>query len=287
MKYAYYPGCSLHSMAKEYEVSFRSVCEKTGIELEEPKKWICCGSSYAHAASKLLGISLAWYNFIEINKLELKDVIAPCAACFSRFKTAQAEVENEPETAARIEDILESKLPDGISVFNPLEIFLKGNLLNEMAGMVKRDLSGIKIACYYGCLLTRPPKITQSDDYEYPQSMDTILNALGIETIDWSYKTECCGASFSLTRTDIVLKLTFNILEDAKLRGADAIAVACPLCHANLDMRQKEIEKKYERDFKLPVFYFSELMDLSLGASEKELLLKRHLVSVKEILSHV
>ncbi len=287
MKYAYYPGCSLHSTAKEYDTSLRAVCEKVGIELEEVKDWICCGSTPAHSTSKLLSLALPLKNLAEIEKSGFREVIAPCAACFSRFKIAQHEIDSEPQLAAEVEGIIEHKFGDGVKVYHPLEI-LSGNAeLSKLTELVKNALSGLKVVCYYGCLLTRPPKITEFDVCEYPQSMDEILHALGMATLDWSYKTDCCGAGFALTRTDIVLKLSRDILEEAKSVGADAIAVACPMCHANLDIRQEEIEKKYQVTYHLPILYFTQLMGLAFGIPAEKLLLKRHFVDTEDMLEKV
>ena len=265
----------------------RAVCEKVGIELEEVKDWICCGSTPAHSTSKLLSLALPLKNLAEIEKSGFREVIAPCAACFSRFKIAQHEIDSEPQLAAEVEGIIEHKFGDGVKVYHPLEI-LSGNAeLSKLTELVKNALSGLKVVCYYGCLLTRPPKITEFDVCEYPQSMGKILHALGMATLDWSYKTDCCGASFALTKTEIVLKLSRDILEGAKSAGADAIAVACPMCHVNLDTRQEEIERKYQVTYHLPILYFTQLMGLGFGIPAKELLLERHLVDTKGVLEKV
>jgi heterodisulfide reductase subunit B len=287
MKYAYYPGCSLHSTAKEYDRSLRAVCEKVGIELEEVKNWICCGSSWAHPTSKLLSLALPLKNLAEIEKSGLSEVIVPCAACFSRFKIAQHEINSEPQLAAEVEGIIEHKFRSGVKVYHPLDILSNNTGISRLAELVKNDLSGLKVVCYYGCLLTRPPKVMEFDVCEYPQSMDKILQAVGISTLDWSYKTDCCGASFALTKTEIVLKLSRDILEGVKSVGADAIVVACPLCHMNLDTRQEEIEKRYQTTYRLPIFYFTQLMGLAFGVSAEKLLLKRHMVNTEDVLKKV
>jgi len=287
MKYAYYPGCSLHSTAKEYDRSLRAVCEKVGIELEEVKNWICCGSSWAHPTSKLLSLALPLKNLAEIEKSGFREVIVPCAACFSRFKIAQHEVGNEPKLAAEVEGIIEHKFKDGVKVYHPLDILSSNVGLGKLTELVKNDLSGLKVVCYYGCLLVRPPKVTEFDDCEYPQSMDKILQAVGVPTLDWSYKTDCCGASFALTKTEIVIKLSRDILEGAKSVGADAIAVACPMCQANLDTRQEEIEEKYQTTYHLPILYFTQLVGISLGIPVEKLLLKSHLVDTEDLLEKV
>lgn len=284
MKFGYYPGCSLHSTASEYDLSLRLVCKALGIELVEPKKWLCCGSTPAHAISHLLSIALPWQNLLAFKKLDLSEVLVPCASCFSRFKIAQYEVKNNPELKKEIERIIGRSLLDEVKIQHPLAVFSQGNFLDAIKNKRKKDLSGMKVACYYGCLLTRPPKAIQFDECEYPMTMDRVLQAAGLTTLDWSYKTDCCGAAFSLTQTEVVLKLCSKILAEAKAVGAEGIAVACPLCQANLDMRQEETEKAYQEKFGLPIFYFTQLIGLAMGISPRELGLNKHLVSVKEML---
>ena len=181
MKYAYYPGCSLHSTAKEYDRSLRAVCEKVGIELEEVKNWICCGSTPAHTTSKLLSLALPLQNLAQIEKSGFREVIVPCAACFSRFKIAQHEIDNEPKLAAEMEGIIGHKFKDEVKVYHPLDIFSNNTGLDKLTELVKNNLAGLKVVCYYGCLLTRPPKIVEFDICEYPQSMDRILQAVGMQ----------------------------------------------------------------------------------------------------------
>jgi len=287
VKYAYYPGCSLHSTAKEYDRSLCAVYEKVGIELEEVKNWICCGSSWAHPTSKLLSLALPLKNLAEIENGGFREVIVPCVECFSRFKAALYEIADKPKLATEVEGIIEHKFTGEIKVYHPLDILSSNTALSQLTKLVKNDLSELKVVCYYGCLLTRPPKVTQFDDCEYPQSMDKILQALGVSTLDWSYKTDCCGASFALTRTEIVLKLSRDILEGAKSVGADAIVVACPMCHSNLDTREEEIEEKYQVTYHLPILYFTQLMGLAFDIPEEKLLLKSHLVDTEDVLEKV
>ena len=289
MRYAYYPGCSLHSTAKEYDHSLRAVCTRLEIELVEIKNWFCCGSTSAHcvSVSGILSTALSMGNLAIMREMGFQEVIVPCPSCFSRFKSALYNVANKPKLEEEIKQVIEDGWYDSIKVYHPLQIFSEVSQIAKISSLVKQKLSGLKVVCYYGCLLTRPPKVTQFDICEYPESMDRILKALGIQVLDWSYKTDCCGASFALTRTDIVLKLSHEILEEAKSVGADAIAVACPLCQVNLDTRQEEIERAYSTDYKLPIFYFTQLMGISFGLSPKELLLGKHFVDAGRKLKEV
>ncbi len=281
-KYAYYPGCSLHSTGSEYDVSFRAVCDKLGIGIEEIKNWICCGTSPAHCTSKLLSLALPYENLCLAGEMGMTDVVAPCAACFARLKTAQYEAAEDPKVAGQISEALEKTLPTSMNVLNPLEIFCNGH---DISKAVTRQLSELKVVCYYGCLLTRPSKVMQFDECEYPMAMDDILRSLGITTLDWSYKTECCGGALAMTRTDVVLKLTRDILEEAKAVGANAIAVGCPLCHVNLDTRQEEVEAEHGVKYGLPIFYFTQLMALAFGVPSDQLGLQKHFVSTEGLLS--
>jgi len=155
---------------------------------------------------------------------------------------------------------------------------------------VSTPLAGLKVACYYGCLMTRPPKITGADQPEYPQDMDHLMSALGATPVDWSGKTTCCGASLSATRTDIVLDLSARLLTDARAAGAEAVAVACPLCHANLDGRQHQMVLAPLPGFapgvrgEVPIFYFTQLMALAFGLGEKAAALSKNMVDPQPVL---
>lgn len=283
-KYAYYPGCSLHSTGSEYDLSFRAVCEKLGINIEEINGWICCGTSPAHCTSRLLSLALPYENLRQAKNMGLSDVVAPCAACFSRLKKAVYEAGEDPKIAEQISEAIDAPLPESMSVLSPLEIFGNGV---DFTGKVTRSLPDLKVACYYGCLLTRPSKVMQFDECEYPMAMDDILRAVGIDTLEWQYKTECCGGALAMSRTEIVLKLTRDLLEEAKIIGANAIAVACPLCHVNLDTRQAEVEKEYDAEYGIPIFYFTQLMALAFGVPPDQLGLKKHFISPDALLSGI
>ena len=255
---------------------------KLGIEIEEVRDWICCGTSPAHCTSKLLSLALPFENLCLAEQMGINDLVAPCAACFARLKTAVYEAAEDPALADQISEAVEKPLPKSINVLSPLEIFSDGADLSQT---VTTQLSELKVVCYYGCLLTRPAKVMQFDECEYPMAMDDILRSLGITTLDWSCKTDCCGGALAMTRTDVVLKLTRDILEEAKAVGANAIAVGCPLCHVNLDTRQEEVEKEYGASYDLPIFYFTQLMALAFGVPSSQLGLQKHFVSADGLLS--
>jgi heterodisulfide reductase subunit B len=271
--YSYYPGCSLHSSAKEYDISTRLVCEALGVELRELDDWICCGASSAHTTSDLLGIALPAQVLKIAEKTDLP-LVVPCAMCFSRLKFAIAGLKDDV-TRNDINRALEEDLGQEVVVESLLEV-LDGKTIPIP---VTKPLTGLKVACYYGCLLVRPLEITNLDDVENPRMMDDLVELLGAESIDWDFKTECCGAGLPLARPDIVLKLSYQILSQAKALGADCVAVACPMCHSNLDMQQKKMKSENGERLDLPILYFTQLIGLALGLSANELALKKHFIN--------
>ena len=254
-----------------------------GIQLIEIPDWTCCGSTPAHLSDDLLAVSLPVKNILRAK--EIADEIAVCcAACYSRFKFANKHITDREDIRKQVTDILGAEYSGDTKVKHLLDILLNDVGLDRIKERVKKDLKGLKVACYYGCLLTRPPKVVEFDDPEDPTSLDTLMEALGAEPIPWPHKTECCGATFSLTKTDIVLELSHQILAQAEKRGAEAIVLACPLCQANLDMRQDDINKRYRVKFHLPIFYFTQLLGLGLGLDYDKLGLQRTMVSPRKLL---
>lgn len=273
---AYYPGCSLHATGIEYDMSMRAVAEALGLTLVEPEGWICCGTSPAHSTDHFRAIALPAKNLALMKEMGHSYVTMPCAACFSRFRIAMHELDEDEELQKRIEEATGYRHAGGMRVDNVLTTFVDYTGLDRVAAHVTKPLEGLKVACYYGCLLTRPPEATGEEEYEYPTSMDRLMATLGATPLDWNYKTDCCGGSLSLSQLEISLDLSRKILEDAKLVGADCIVTACPLCHANLDMRQRLISDKYGGDYHIPIFYVTQLMGVAFGVEKERLGLEKH-----------
>jgi len=278
----YYPGCSLHGMASLYDQTARTAMETLGVKPVEPEGWVCCGSTPAHRVDEHQAVRYPLINLNLMAEQGLKDVAVPCASCFSRLRVVQHEMETRPELRARMEKELETPYPEQLRVYALMDFMLERVGLEKIAANVKKPLKGLKVACYYGCLLTRPPKVTDAADYEYPMTLDRVIKALGASPVDWDYKTTCCGASLSLTRTDLMMHLSQEILENARARGADVVAVACPLCHINLESRQAQMQPNPA----MPVLYFTQLMTLAFG-KEKEAGLGHNLVDPRPALAKV
>ncbi len=225
----------------------------------------------------MLSLALPARNLALAEK-EGMDVAVPCAACYSRFKTVEAEVRQDEATQRRVAEAIDMDYHAANNTRSLLEVFVDGVGLESIKSKVVKPLAGLKAACYYGCYLVRPPKLGHFDRAEDPQSMDNLLSALGAAPVDWPHKTECCGAGQITLAPDAGLPLAHEILRVAKICGAECLVTACPMCLMNLDLHQLTVNKKYKTNYDLPVFYFTELMALALGASPKEIGLNRHFV---------
>jgi heterodisulfide reductase subunit B len=282
-KYAYFPGCSLHAIAIDYGESTLEVAKTLGVQLQEIPNWICCGATPAHATNDLLSVAMPVRNLIDAKKIS-NELVVCCAACYSRFKFANKYIKERPELKKDVEDILGEEYSGDVKVRHFLDILINDVGLDRIKELIKNDLKGLKVVSYYGCLLIRPPKVTEFDDPENPVLLDNLIGVLGGEIIDWPYKNECCGASFSLTKQDIVLKLAGDILKFAKDKGAECIAVVCPFCQANLDMREGDISKRLKVNIDIPVLYFTQLLGLALGIEPQRLDIGKQMVLSNKLL---
>lgn len=282
-RYSYYPGCSLHASASEYDLSTKAVFEALGIGLDEVPDWICCGATPAHNVDELLSLSLSAKN-LELAQQVPGDMAVACASCFSRLKFAQ-HILSENETKRKlVEKAIDAPVPLDSTVKHLLEILARDIGLEQLTAVTKKPLTGLKVACYYGCLLTRPTDVPNLDCVEAPTIMESVVEAVGAETVAWTHRLECCGANFTLSRPPVVQQLSNAVLDSAKAAGADCIMVACPLCHGNLDIRQKEIEGVYHCDYDLPVFYLTQLVALALGVPAGNLGFDALIVSPQKLL---
>ena len=267
---AYYPGCSGQGTSKEYDQSTREVCEALGIRVRDVEDWSCCGSTPAHTVDHGLSTALSLRNFTQTEAMGMSDVTTPCPSCLKNLKTALARAK-DPVIGPEAERLLGKKLAKEHRVRSVLQVIYEDVGLEELAAKIVKPLGGLKIVPYYGCLMTRPHDLMEFDDEENPVSMDTIMEAAGATVLPFPLKVECCGASMAIPRNDAVGRLSGRLLGVADSLGAEAIVVACPLCQMNLDLRQGQVNRYNKTTYKIPVFYFTQLLGMALGVPENRL----------------
>ncbi len=281
MRTGYFPGCSLHGTAREFDESLRAVASAIGVPLAEIEDWNCCGASSAHVTGHRLAVALPARNLALAEAQGLEQVLAPCAACYSRLAKARRAIQEDEALRREMPDILGRPFRNAVSVRNILEFLT--DALPLIQPRIVRQLGGLRLACYYGCLLVRPASITTSEDPEHPTAMEQIASACGATPVPWHMGLECCGGSLSVSRTGSVIRLGRAILDAARKAGAEALLVGCPMCHSNLDFRQRAMARDGQPP--LPVLYVTELVGLALGIEPGGLGLDRHFVSVAPLLA--
>ncbi len=276
MKLAYYPGCTLKTQAKNFEDSAIASFEKLGIELEELKRWNCCGTVYSLTSDDLMHHLAPIRNLIRVKEEGKSKVVTFCSMCYNTLKRSAIRIKNNDEDREKINNFMdreEVKYEGDIEVLHGLEV-LKNEVgfdkITKIVGEVHEPpiLNGLKIAPYYGCLLLRPDEIG-IDDPENPSILEDFIYAIGAEPIDFPYKNECCGAYQTVNEVNIVVDKAYNIINNAQRMGANIIITSCPLCEFNLDKRQKDIKKKYPNFKEIPVVYFTQALAVALGLDPK------------------
>lgn len=281
--YSYFPGCSQGSSAHEYGESTVVVARELGIELREIPDWNCCGASSGHMTNHLLSVTLPARN-LAIAKRDGLDITVVCAACFNRLRMAQKEILEDEELAHKVEELVGGDPRFEGEILHLLDVIYSQIGPEALKERVVKPLEQLRPVSYYGCLMARPKGLMTEDDYENPRRMDGLLEALGAEVKPWSYKTDCCGGSLSLTRTDIVVSLVNRLFEAAEEADANCIVTACPMCLANLEMRQAEGTLRFITAHDLPVFFFTELMALAMGTPEADGWFPKHLIDPQPLL---
>jgi heterodisulfide reductase subunit B len=278
MTLGFYPGCSLKGSSREYAESVLTVAKAFDINLEEISDWNCCGATAAHNMNKELSLALPARILSLAEKQGLKEIVVPCAACYSRLTVTKYELAKDPELRKQVTTANDLEYNGTVEVLNIIQMLDK-YVTPNLEGRVVKPFDH-KVACYYGCLLVRPHEILKFDREEDPQSMDELMLKTGATPIDWAFKTECCGAGLSVSRTSSVGRLSGKIIRDAVDRGAEAMIVACPMCHSNLDMRRGAINSFLGEKIDIPVLYATQVLGLAVGLDRKALGLQRHFVNV-------
>ncbi len=286
MKICYYPGCTLKNHAKNFEDSTICALNTIGVEVEELSRWNCCGTVFSLTTDDLIHHVAPIRNLIRVKEANYDKVMTVCAMCYNTLKRANERIKSDPESMDILNNFMdreEVQYDGDVQVFHLLE-FLKDEIgFENLAKKVVKPLKKLKIASYYGCLLVRPKEIGL-DDMENPTILEDLMETLGGKSVDFPYKTECCGAYQTVDRPDIIADRTNRILTSAKDRGAEMVVVSCPLCAFNLDQRQKHTVEKYPEFKHIPVLYFSQALAMALGCPEETLRFDLNFIDPKPIL---
>jgi heterodisulfide reductase subunit B len=285
MKYSYFPGCSLKGTGRAYEESFLQVFKALGLDIEELDDWNCCGATAYMSVDESMAFTLAARN-LAIAERSGGQLLAPCAACFLVLTKAQHYIRDYPRVGEAVHRALDAaglEYAGTTLVRHPLDVLVNDVGLDAIYARVRRPLTGLKIAPYYGCQVVRP--YATFDHQDYPVTMDRLFQALGADVVHYPLKTKCCGGSLTGTVPTVGARLSHILRREAVRQGADLMATLCPLCHFNLDANQDRTRGQWYEPARMPVVYFTQLMGLAFGIPARKLGLQRNIVSAMKVLT--
>jgi len=284
--YTYFPGCSASDGgAKAYNWSARAVSNVLDVELIELEDWNCCGSTPSSSVDELGAYCMATRDLALAEKRGL-DMVTPCSACYVIFNRTNTYLNGYPKFKAKVDEALAAgdlKYHGTVRVRHLLDVLTNDIGYDALASKVKKPLSELKVAPYYGCQVVRPK--FGFDDPESPQSLDKLIASLGAVPTLFPLKARCCGGSLIISEEDVALDLIRKLLDSAASHGAECLVTVCPLCQTNLDAYQSRVNKKFKTNYNLPVLFFTQLMGIAYGLEEKDLGLKTSIIPVEKALA--
>lgn len=278
MKLSYYPGCTMKNHARNFEDSTLYALDQLGTEVVELPRWNCCGTVCSLTADDVMHQVAPVRNLIRAKEAEAAKLMTACSMCYNTLKRANLRARANPEQLDRMNAFMYDEPVDyqgDVDVVHALEVVRDQIGFDAVKKKVVKPLKGLHVACYYGCLLVRPREIA-FDDTENPTVLENLVTALGGTPVNFSHKTECCGAYQTVDKPKIVADKTYQILTAARDQGANIVAVSCPLCAFNLDHRQEVTLEIHPDLHTMPIVYFSQLMAVAFGAPAPVLRLDLH-----------
>lgn len=283
MRVSYFPGCTLNTTGRGFDNSVRASAAAVGLDLVELPEWNCCGATYPLIIDNMLELAAPAHVLVAARD-EGSRVTTACTTCYNVLKRTNRFIRDHEEERERINTFIEAEYSGEVEVKDILHL-LRDDVGYEMVReQVQRPLQDLKVACYYGCMVLRPPDEVAYDDPDHPQSLDDLMAALGATPVDFAHKNECCGAYLAVKDPEVTREMVYTILKSAQAAGAEAVATNCPLCQFNLDKQQAEIHTSHAGYHSVPIFYFSQLMGLALGLNPRDYGWERHYVDAVPLL---
>lgn len=287
MSVLYLPGCTLKNKAANFDASFTAAMRALDHPVDELARWNCCGTVFSMTGDDLMQQLAPIRNLLRAEQQGEGPLLVPCSMCYNTLARAKQFVAEDPDRIEKLNAFMydeDGEYEDRMQVLHPLAYLRDVIGFEAVAAKVTRPLTGAKLGAYYGCLLTRPAEVAVDPDSR-PHVFEDLLTALGAEPVAFDLKDECCGSYQTLTNLAVVTERTRRVLGSAAAAGAEALVTSCPLCAYNLDQMQREAARQHADLASMPVFYFSELMSLALGADWQPAWTGAHQVDPADVLA--
>ena len=285
--YAYYPGCSAEGTGLGLGLSAQAVAGPLDLKLIELEDWTCCGSTPYGSLDELESVVVAARNLALAEKTGL-DLVTPCSSCYVTLNKANTHLNDHPGLMAQVNEALAVvglEYHGRVRIRHLVDVLVNDVTPEFIASGIQRQLSGLKVAPYYGCQLVRPQY--GADDTESPQYLDRLIECLGAEAVHFPLKARCCGGSLIISEEDLALDLIRKLLDNAAENGAQCLVTPCPLCQTNLDAYQSRVNAKFKTSYNLPVLFITQLIGLALGVAPVSLGLNTNIVSPNLLLDQL
>jgi heterodisulfide reductase subunit B len=283
MKVSYFPGCTLNTTGKGFDIAVRAATKAVGLDLVELDEWNCCGATYPLIVDNMLELAAPAHVLVAARE-EGSTLTTACTTCYNVLRRTNLFVQEHEEERERINAFIEAEYDGEVTVKDILHLLRDDVGFASIQDKVQKPLEGLAVASYYGCMVLRPPDEVAYDDPDHPQSLDDLMAALGATPVDYPHKNECCGAYLAVENPQVTREMVYTILKSARAAGAEAVVTNCPLCQFNLDKQQADLRTAYAGYRSMPVFYFSQLMGLALGLSIEDYGWQRHYISPQPVL---
>ena len=291
--YLFYPGCSMESSAKAYEISMKAVCKPLGIHLKEMDDWNCCGATEYLSLDLLPAYSLIARN-LALAEQQVdgeQGVMAACSACYLNLSKADHYMHEDRAFGAKVNEALAAGGlhydPGQLVIRHLLDVIYNEVGLDKIKEKVVKPLTGLRVASYIGCMVPRPDYNSRVSDTEYPFELDALLKALGAEVIDFPLKTACCGGHMTQIGPDTALEMIRRLIAAADQYKADALVAICPMCQMNLDAFQGQMNGHFHTNYQMPILFFTQLIGLAFGEKPENLGFGSELVSAHAAMKRI
>ena len=289
MRVAYFPGCVAKGNCPELNQATKRIAPLIGIELVELTGAPCTGAGVLQAQNPVLADTYNAKTLALAEELDLP-LMTVCSTCIGCLRKSNQKLSEDEGYRAEVNTVLKSgghEYHGGVDVTHLLYVLIKELGLDNLRGMVKKPLTDLRIAPFYGCYILRPASIMGIDDPDNPTSMERVIEALGGTPVDYYGKTRCCGFPIGLENEEASYKMAGKHIGEAKDEGADCMVTPCPLCHMNLDLLQPGVSQVVKRQLDMPVFHLPQMVGLALGLPPKELGFSKHIVPAQSVLAKV
>ena len=284
MRFPYFPGCTLNTTAKGFDNSLRASTQVLGLELVELPEWNCCGATFPLLVDNVLDLAGPARVLVAARETGERLAVA-CTTCYNVLRRTNHSLAADDDRREKLNFFIEAEYNGDLQILDVLQVLRDEIGFEKIARMVKKPLSGLKAAAYYGCMVLRPPAEVAYDDPENPSSLDDLLVALGAQTVDYPHKAECCGSYLAVVSAEAASEMTYTILSSAHNNGAKLMVTNCPLCQFNLDKHQAELSRRHSGFQSVPVFYFGQLLAMALGLDTLDFGWDKHYVDPQPILT--